>query len=408
MIPEDWEVSFLYSLCTVIDGDRGANYPNKKDFSSDGYCLFLNAGNVTKTGFVFEDCAFIDQEKDTKLRKGKLQRGDIVLTTRGTIGNFAYYNAKIPFDSVRINSGMVILRNDTEALDTDFLYASFQSHLVENQIQRITFGSAQPQLTVKGISKFIIVIPKLTEQRAIAAALADVDALIESLDKLIAKKWDIKQAAMQKLLSGKTRLPGFRDEWDFITLGSGLSQAPSYGINAPAVMFSDRLPAYIRITDITEDGRFNPETPVSVDARNAESYYLEDGDIVFARTGASVGKSYQYRTKDGKLVYAGFLIRIHPDEKLLHAPYVAEFVKTATYWRWVNLMSMRSGQPGINGTEYAQMPIPKPSINEQTAIAEVLSDMDAEIAALEKRRSKIRLLKQGMMQELLTGKTRLV
>jgi type I restriction enzyme S subunit len=173
-------------------------------------------------------------------------------------------------------------------------------------------------------------------------------------------------------------------------------------------MFSDRLPAYIRITDITEDGRFNPETPVSVDARNAESYYLEDGDIVFARTGASVGKSYQYRTKDGKLVYAGFLIRIHPDEKLLHAPYVAEFVKTATYWRWVNLMSMRSGQPGINGTEYAQMPIPKPSINEQTAIAEVLSDMDAEIAALEKRRSKIRLLKQGMMQELLTGKTRLV
>jgi type I restriction enzyme S subunit len=135
---------------------------------------------------------------------------------------------------------------------------------------------------------------------------------------------------------------------------------------------------------------------------------LNQGDLVFARTGASVGKSYLYDTGDGQLVFAGFLIRVRPNPEVLVSAFLAAYVTTRSYWNWVRFMSMRSGQPGINGNEYAQLPIPLPSLPEQTAIAEVLSDMDAEIVALQQRLAKTRALKQGMMQELLTGKTRLV
>jgi type I restriction enzyme, S subunit len=238
--------------------------------------------------------------------------------------------------------------------------------------------------------------------------LSDVDALLGALDKLIAKKRDLKRTAMQRLLTGKKRLPGFTIQWDLKSLGECLTSRPDYGINAPAVPFSDMLPSYIRITDISEHGRFSSAERLSVKAANAGQFYLNEGDIVFARTGASVGKSYLYDQRDGPLVFAGFLIRVHPNPDVLLTAFLAAYVNTRAYWNWVRLMSMRSGQPGINSNEFTQLPISLPTVPEQTAITVVLTDMDAEIVALEARREKTCALKQGMMQELLTGKTRLV
>ena len=198
------------------------------------------------------------------------------------------------------------------------------------------------------------------------------------------------------------------EDWEVHTLRSCLSAPPNYEINAPAVPFSYALPTYIRITDITEDGRFSSKTPASIKHPDAENYYLSVGEIVFARTGASVGKSYLYKNEDGKLVFAGFLIRVRPDVNKLVPTFLAEYIKTGPYWNWVRLMSMRSGQPGINGAEYGQLPIPlPPTLAEQSAIATALSDADALIQSLERLIAKKREIKQGAMQELLTGKKRL-
>jgi type I restriction enzyme S subunit len=196
VIPEEWELLPFNALGAVIDGDRGVNYPSDQEFSESGHCLFLNAGNVTKDGFRFGECAFITPEKDRKLSKGKLKRQDIVLTTRGTVGNFAYFDASIPFDNLRINSGMVILRSESSAIAPKFLYLLLQSHSVGMQIERLSFGSAQPQLTVRGISKLAIVVPPIAEQSAISEALSDADALLGVFDQFIAKKRDLKQAMM--------------------------------------------------------------------------------------------------------------------------------------------------------------------------------------------------------------------
>jgi type I restriction enzyme S subunit len=196
-------------------------------------------------------------------------------------------------------------------------------------------------------------------------------------------------------------------DWGWGLLGNFLAQRPSYGINAPAVPFSAQLPVYIRITDITEDGRYLPSERVSVRSEMSSRYYLEEGDIVFARTGASVGKSYRYNPQDGPLVFAGFLIRVRPDAGKLLPSFVSAYATTGSYWRWVDLMSMRSGQPGINGNEYAQLPIPIPALSEQRLISEALSDIDALLHSLESLIAKKRDLKQAAMQQLLTGQTRL-
>lgn len=197
------------------------------------------------------------------------------------------------------------------------------------------------------------------------------------------------------------------EDWEVTTLRDCLLERPSYGINAPAVPYTHRLPAYIRITDITEEGRFAPDPPVSVCSESSEHFFLSEGDIVFARTGASVGKSYLYRLEDGPLVYAGFLIRVRVDQQRLLPDFIAAYVTTARYWQWVRLMSMRSGQPGINGNEYSQLLIPLPSIAEQRAIATVLGDVDALLEGLDRLIAKKRDLKQAAMQQLLTGQTRL-
>jgi len=176
----EWRVAtFETAPLQIIDGDRGKNYPNQAEFSPAGHCLFLNAGNVTSSGFRFSDCAFITAEKDAILRKGKLVRNDIVLTTRGTVGNAAYFDDSVPFDHIRINSGMVILRPQTPGLQPRYLYLFVRSALFQAQVSKLRTGSAQPQLPIHDINRVEIPIPPPAEQRAIAYILGTLDDKIE-------------------------------------------------------------------------------------------------------------------------------------------------------------------------------------------------------------------------------------
>ena len=170
----------------IIDGDRGENYPKKEEFSNSGYCLFLSTANVTKSGFDFKQCNFISKEKDNALRKGKLVRGDVVLTTRGTIGNSAYYSDQISFDNIRINSGMVIFRVNQEKLLPYYLYLFLNSKDFLSQSESLQSGAAQPQLPIKDIRKLEINIPDLETQKKIASILSNYDDLIQTNQQRIA------------------------------------------------------------------------------------------------------------------------------------------------------------------------------------------------------------------------------
>ena len=161
----------------VIDGDRGKNYPHQDELLEAGHCLFLSAKNVTQNGFLFGDNQFITQEKDALLNNGKLMRGDIVITTRGTVGNVAIYSYEVPYDNIRINSGMLIIRCG-DKIDNYYLYQVLRSKWFYNQILSIQSGSAQPQLPKSHFLKMTIPMPDMNTQHKIAGVLSSIGGKI--------------------------------------------------------------------------------------------------------------------------------------------------------------------------------------------------------------------------------------
>ena len=172
MFGENKRFESLDNLFDIIDGDRGKNYPKSDELFDEEYCLFLNTKNVTKNGFSFNIKQFITETKDKLLRKGKLERHDIVLTTRGTIGNVAYYDESISYDHLRINSGMVILRAKKTELNRQFILHVLKD---DNYYKRLISGSAQPQLPITKIKKILLPIPPLVLQNEFADFVAQVD-----------------------------------------------------------------------------------------------------------------------------------------------------------------------------------------------------------------------------------------
>lgn len=196
-------------------------------------------------------------------------------------------------------------------------------------------------------------------------------------------------------------------EWEVKRLGDLCHNQGDYGLNAPATDFSVDLPTYLRITDIDDNGKFNSIDKKSVNSPISENYYLSNGDIVFARTGATVGKTYLYNVKDGQLVYAGFLIKFSPNSHLLLPYFLKAHTETQHYNNWVSVTSQRSGQPGINATEYCSFRIALPPIKEQERICSVLLLWDTAIEKQSELIEKLKLRKRALMQQLLTGKKRL-
>jgi len=207
---DGWEEKKLgdTSIFEIIDGDRGVNYPKKSDFLDEGHCLFLNTKNVRPDGFNFDTTMFISKEKDNTLRKGKLQRNDVILTTRGTIGNLAVYDSEVSYENIRINSGMLIFRPNVAKLLPSFLFEVLRSGIMKAQISRHVTGAAQPQLPIKTLINFAIPVPNtLDEQKKIVARLREISNETNKLETIYQKKLadleELKKSILQKAFAGE-------------------------------------------------------------------------------------------------------------------------------------------------------------------------------------------------------------
>lgn len=278
-----------------------------------------------------------------------------------------------------------------------------------NRLKQLAGQTAVPIITKKIFEDFeIYAIKNYDEQQKIADCFSSLDELIEATAQKVEALKEYKKGLMQRLfpMGGKNvpdlRFPEFQasEKWKECMLGDCLLEQPRYGINAPAVPFRKELPTYIRITDISEDGYFLPNPKVSVNHDAVDNFYLGIGDLVFARTGASVGKCYKYRKEDGKLVFAGFLIKVSPDQTRLSPDFLFQFTFSQLYWKWVDLTSTRSGQPGINSKEFASMMLYLPTKDEQQKIAECLSSLDELIEATSRKVEILKEHKKGLMQQL--------
>lgn len=214
LIPREWEYGSLEDVgLSLIDGDRGPNYPSDSElYSTDGFCLFLSAKNVTKTGFKFKESQFITKKKDSLLGNGKLQRDDIVITTRGTVGNFAHYDSSISHDNIRINSGMLIIRNSRSKLSSSFVYTAFKEHYFGIELNAKGSGSAQPQLPARDFKSFSLPAPSFDEQKRTARAAEPLMLKIQSELECQAELKSLKAGLMDDLLTGRVRVTPLLDQ----------------------------------------------------------------------------------------------------------------------------------------------------------------------------------------------------
>ena len=203
----------------IIDGDRGKNYPNKQELLNSGDCLFLSAQNVTKKGFNFGETQWITKEKDNILRNGKLSYGDIVITTRGTVGNVALYSKDIKYTDVRINSGMLIVRCD-ETIYNKYLYYVLSSNFFAKKILLMQSGTAQPQLPKSHFQKMSIPLPPLETQQKIAKVLSAIDDKIE-LNNSINNNLEQQAQAIYKswFVDFEPFCGVMPEDWQTLTLG---------------------------------------------------------------------------------------------------------------------------------------------------------------------------------------------
>jgi len=281
----NWSYKKIINLrLKLIDGDRGKNYPKQDDFSSEGYCLFLNTGNVTTNGFDFSSNSFISKEKDSILRKGKLQRNDIILTTRGTIGNVALYSNSIAYENVRINSGMLIVRPDKNEFDCAFLYQLLCSPNFKEQVRQFQYGAAQPQLPIRTLNHIKLPIPSLPTQRKIAAILSAYDDLIENNRKRIKLLEEKAQLTYEEWFvrmkfPGHERTPineetGLPEGWKLESFSKAVQLNPRTKIS------KGKIAPYIPMGSLSETGMVID--PIEERAASGGAKF-QNGDTLFAR-----------------------------------------------------------------------------------------------------------------------------
>ena len=411
LIPDDWEVKKLEEICYQI-GDIDHKMPASV---SNGIPYLMTGDFIGENEFNFADSKKISLADYNSLsKKIKPELNDVIFARYASIGAVRFIETIKPF---LVSYSCAILKIK-DSYEKKFVFYSFFSNILKNQEELAINTGTQANIGIESLKNFLLPIPPLAEQQRIAKALSDVDALISTTEKLLQKKKNIKQGAMQELLTGKKRLPGFAKSTNYKQ--SELGPIPgdwevkriidicdnySYGVGAAAIKYDGRN-QYIRITDIDDESRAFIPNPVTSPSYISEKCYVNNGDILIARTGNSVGKSYHYSPQDGKLIFAGFLMRIHVNSA--NSKYVFYNTLTTRYNNWICSESMRSGQPGISLEQIKQFIIALPPEEEQTAIANVLSSMDKEIETLNTKLEKYRNLKTAMMQQLLTGKIRLV
>lgn len=397
VIPEEWSVKRLGDIGESL---IGLTY-EPSNVRTDGL-LVLRSSNVGKGALRFEDNVFVDMEVPSRII---VREGDILICVRNGSRDLIGKCAQIDERAAGMTFGafMAVFRTSFH----EFVYHQFQSVVLKRQIHR-HLGATINQITNKSLNSFEIPFPNDDAERwAIGAALRDVDSLIGALDRLIAKKRNLKQAATQQLLTGQARLPGFNSDWDVKRLGQIGKFIKGKGISKDEVV-DEGLPC-IRYGEIYTHHNDQVRSFFSFItlATAKQSQRIKKGDLLFTGSGETaeeIGKCVAF-LGDEEAYAGGDIVVLSPTGQ--NSMFLGYLMNHPTVTSQKARMGQGDAVVHISAKNLAQLEVRLPKRDEQTAIAAVLCDMDSEIAAVEQRRDKTRALKQGMMQELLTGRTRL-
>jgi type I restriction enzyme S subunit len=391
VIPDDWKIVSIAKVTNEIF----LGLTSKVDYVNNGGFPLIRATDISNGKLNFENVKSISTEQHKSLTKyRKAKRGDVLVSKSGSLGVCAKVDVDIEFS---IYESIIVLQPKSH-LDSEFLLWLLRDEKTQERIIGEKVGSSVAHLNIEMFRRLDVQIPTLLEQTAIATALSDADALITGLEKLITKKRNVKQGAMQQLLQPK-------EGWEVKKLGEvativrGASPRPIEDTK----WFDKQSPiGWVRISDVTKSKKVLLETTQKLsDLGVKNSRLVENGNLIMSIC-ATVGRPIL--TTFDVCIHDGFVVFKNPQVDRQYLYYFLTFIED----NWA-----KSGQTGsqmnlnttlINNTE---IPFPK-SPEEQTRIATILSDMDAELTVLEQKLEKYKKIKLGMMQELLTGRTRLV
>ena len=403
---DDWEERKLSEIADIMDGDRGKNYPNGDDFSETGHTLFMSATNVTKNGFKFDETQYISEEKSDSLGNGKIIEDDLILTSRGTVGNLALYDAdakrQIPF--ARINSGMLILRKKQNE-SAEFVLQYLKSLVGIKQLNLISFGSAQPQITKKDISKYKVQIPNFDEQTKIGTFFKQLDTLITLHQRKLDLLKEQKKGYLQKMFPKngekvpELRFAGFADDWEerkFSNLAEvrrGLTYKPSdvqkYGIRV------------LRSSNIAEDTFLIKSDDVFVNKEAVKIDKVKNGDILITSANGSsrlVGKHALIEGIENDTVHGGFMLVARAEKP----EFVNTIMSSSWYSKFINIF-VSGGNGAIGNLSKSNLEDQKvyvPSEIEQTKIGLFFKGLDDTIALHQRKLDLLKEQKKGFLQKM--------
>ncbi len=394
VIPEEWEVTVLGAVSETSSGTTPSRALMDRYYRNGSIAwvktLDLNDSDIYSTDESVTELAM----KETCLRSYPI--GTVLVAMYGGFNQIG--RTGLLRKPAAVNQAITAIRPKKGVLASEYLIRNL-NYRVDYWKHVASSSRRDPNITSKDIRDFPIACPKLREQEAIAVALSDADALLESLEQLIAKKRHLKQGAMQELLTGKKRLPGFSGEWEVKRLGD---------VVAPR---RDRIdPRRSGVQDFCVElehigsaiGALLGST--STGEQSSLKSVFREGDVLFGKLRAYLRK---YWRADRSGVCSTEIWVFAPNENLISAPYLFQIVQTDKFIQAAS-SSYGTHMPRSDWNVVKNYELLLPKVPEQTAIAATLSDMDAEIAALKTKLAKTRQLKQGMMHNLLTGKIRLV
>ena len=414
MIPEDWEVKKLGEVCTYQNGTSLEKY-----FNENQGLNVISIGNYSTDGKYIDTSSYIDLKHYNKIKRFVLHSNELCMILNDKTSTGAIIGKVLLIEQ---NNKYVFNQRSMRLVPYDnispmYLYYIINSYLLHGKIISLAKPGTQIYVNTGDVTGLDVPVPNsLEEQTAICTVLSDIDLLIKSLDQIIAKKRDIKQATMQQLLTGKMRLAGFSGEWKIKTFEE-IFQFLSTANNARNDFSEYGEIRYIHYGDIHTKWRSfldcsSKELPLIHRDKVVNVPFLEDGDLVMADASEDyegVGISVEVKNATNRKVVAGLhTLLLRGDKKILVDGFKGYLQYIPAVKDALKKVATGISVYGISKNNVKNIAIFLPDIDEQQAIATILSDMDAEIVALEQRREKTRALKQGMMQELLTGKTRLL
>ena len=402
-VPNGWRWVRLGDVCTKPEYGAAATAIEHKPVLP----RYVRISDITDDGRLRGDD--IRSADPANVEGFELSEGDFLFARSGSVGRTYRYRSK---DGACVFAGYLIrFRPLSEHLDISYLEHWTHSPAYHRWIESTARRGAQTNINATEYSSLPILLPPLAEQRSIATVLDSIDDAIERTEEVIATTEALRDSLLHELLT--RGVPGWHIEWKEVSgigtipaewevarLGD-VCEPPQYGAGAAARPYDPNLPRYVRITDLTDDGRLSLHDPRSADPIQVAGYELRDGDLLFARSGATVGKTYLHREGDGPCMYAGYLIRFRPQPDLILPEFLELFTHSRPYYRWVASMFRAGAQPNINAAEYASMPVPLPLLGEQRSISLALTALESSIASDRRALESCQALKSSVADALL-------